>query len=69
MDYFIGQTFHWLPASQFETVTNVSITGLRKRGHAMLSNGWVVDEDGIAEGTSCCPGGRIYPIADAVATQ
>ena len=60
MNYEVGQTLVWIPASQHEKhCPTVTVTGLRKRGHAMLSNGWVVDEDGRAEGTSRQPGGHV----------
>jgi hypothetical protein len=38
---------------------HVFVTGLRKRGGAKLSNGWTVDEDGYADGTSRIPGGFV----------
>lgn len=59
MNYQIGQSLEWHPFSKFEPVVIVTVTGLRKRGHAKLSNGWVVDEDGVAEGTARTPGGSV----------
>jgi hypothetical protein len=63
MNFYIGQTLEWHPYSQFESVEIVTVTGLRKRGHAMLSNGWVVNEDGVAEGTAMKPGGSVREVS------
>lgn len=62
MKYEVGKKFKYIPDSKFEDVIEVEIIGLRKRGHAKLSNGWVVDETGVAEGTGRIPGGRIEEI-------
>ena len=52
----------YVPDSKFDQTEIVEIVGLRKRGHAKLSNGWVVDEQGIADGTGRTPGGHIEAI-------
>lgn len=62
MKYEIGQSLVWVPASPFEKQYTVTVVGLRKRGCAMLSNGWAVDEDGQAEGAPRQPGGRVMPV-------
>lgn len=62
MNYKIGSKYKYIPNSKFEEVVIVEIVGLRKSGSAKLSNGWVVDEFGIAEGTGRIPGGRIEVI-------
>lgn len=64
MNFEIGQRLIYKPASQFDKTEEVTVVSLRKRGHARLSNGWTVDEDGIAEGTARVPGGRVEVIAD-----
>lgn len=62
MNFHIDQKLEWVPFSKFEAAAFVTVTGLRKRGHAMLSNGWVVDELGIAEGTSRTTGGSVREV-------
>lgn len=64
MNFEIGQRFIYKPASQFDKTEEVTVVGLRKRGYAKLSNGWTVDEDGIAKGTDRVPGGRVEAVAD-----
>lgn len=59
MNYYIGQQLLFKPYSQFDKEEIVTVEGLRKHGHAKLSNGWVVDEDGIAKGTKRIQGGRV----------
>jgi hypothetical protein len=59
MNYEIGQTFLWKPINQFDKSEIVTVVALRKGGHAKLSNGWVVDAYGYAEGTKMMPGGRV----------
>jgi len=68
MNFELGQHFVFHPFSQFDAPEEVTIVGLRKHGHAKLSNGWTVDEDGIAEGTGRQPGGRILIIKDSIWT-
>lgn len=63
MNYQVGQKLLWIPAQAWRTPENVTVVELRKRGQAKLSNGWVVDEDGIAEGTRREPGGRVLEAA------
>lgn len=62
MKYFIGQklVFHMLHSPD----ESVTVESLRKRGHAKLSNGWVVDEDGTAEGTQTRFGGYVTEAAN-----
>lgn len=61
--YEVGQEYEYIPDSQFsKDGGRVKIVDLRKRGHAKLSNGWVVDEYGYSEGTGRIPGGRVEPI-------
>jgi hypothetical protein len=61
--YEIGQEYEYIPDNQFsKDGGRVTVVDLRKRGHAKLSNGWVVDEDGYAEGTGRIPGGRVSPV-------
>jgi hypothetical protein len=64
MDFEIGQRLIYSPFSMFDPTEVVTVVGLRKRGHAKLSNGWTVDEDGIAEGTSRIPGGSVRKIVE-----
>lgn len=59
MNYEIGQELTWNPISKFEKKVTVKVEGLRKHGCAKLSNGWVVDENGRAEGTGRIPGGYV----------
>lgn len=59
MNYQIGQKLKYVPASQFEKPETVEVVGLRKRGTAKLSNGWIADEDGIVEGSARIPGGHV----------
>ena len=61
--YFVGQILEWHSAYKFERATLVSVTELRKAG-AKLSNGWVVDEEGHAEGTSRMRGGQVVEVFD-----
>lgn len=60
MQYEVGQVLVWQPEARWDNPTLVTVTGLRKGGHAILSNGWRVDDDGIAEGTGRVPGGRVF---------
>lgn len=59
MTYDVGQQLRWIPDSRHEQSEIVTVVALRSRGQAKLSNGWVVDEDGIAQGTAREPGGRV----------
>ena len=57
--YYVGQPLLWTPARRHEASLEVVVEELRSRGAAKLSNGWVVDEGGIAEGTQRQPGGTV----------
>lgn len=61
-EYSIGQRLVWIPYYSYEPSSLVTVTGLRKRGGAMLSNGWVVDDTGAAEGTERMRGGRVTDV-------
>lgn len=62
MDYQVGQALIWIPAQKWREEERVTVVGLRAHGQAKLSNGWVVDVDGVADGTSRMPGGRVKEI-------
>ena len=62
MEYTIGQKLKWIPDSAHEKQAEVEVTELRRGGKAKLSNGWVVDEDGYAEGTLRLPGGTVQDV-------
>ena len=59
MQYTVGQELFWVPDAKWGKPAPVTVTGLRNGGCAVLSNGWRVDEDGVAEGTGRVPGGRV----------
>ena len=59
ISYKIGMSLLWTPYSRHKDQEIVKVEGLRKRGAALLSNGWVVDEYGEAEGTDRMPGGSV----------
>lgn len=59
MNFREGQELLWIPKRAYEPRVLVVVVALRSCGAAKLSNGWVVDEDGIAQGTSREPGGRV----------
>lgn len=61
MNYHVGQRLIWVPYYNHDYGNQriVEVVELRKRGCAKLSNGWVVDEDGEAEGTDRIPGGNV----------
>lgn len=62
MKYEIYQELLFIPDSRFENTQRVMVVGLRKHGSAKLSNGWLVDADGIAEGTGRIPGGHVEEV-------
>lgn len=64
MKYKVGDYLVFLPDSKHKNDEVVTVTHLKKRGCAQLSNGWVVDEDGMSEGTGRVPGGRVREISD-----
>jgi len=65
MNYFKGQRLIWMPHHKYEPLQEVQVVDLRERGRsAKLSNGWVVDQDGVAEGTARQPGGRVRRPSD-----
>lgn len=62
IQYEIGQTFLWKPINRFDRIEVVTVVDLRRGGHAKLSNGWVVDQDGHSDGTKMRPGGHVEPM-------
>jgi hypothetical protein len=60
MEYRLNQTLIWSRDNNFDSPEVVTVVELKKRGHAKLSNGWVVDEDGVAQGTGRVPGGIVW---------
>lgn len=58
----VGQKLKWTPANTYDPEVEVEVVGLRRRGVAILSNGWAIDEDGVAIGTGRNPGGSVEPI-------
>lgn len=64
MKYEVGQRFLWFPDRPHEGQQIVRVVELRSRGYAKLSNGWTVDEDGIAQGTNRTPGGRVIEVVE-----
>jgi hypothetical protein len=65
MQIKVGSTYLWVPITKHDPAEKVVCTGTR-RGGFKLSNGWVVNVAGIAEGTTCLPGGQIVPYADSL---
>ncbi len=59
MTYEIGQALSWLPANDWEAPQVVYVQAIRRGGKALLSNGWIVDEDGYADGSARRPGGKV----------
>lgn len=60
MEYAVGKELIWIRRVGGEHEAEcVVVTGIKKHGAAKLSNGWVVDADGVAEGTSRMPGGFV----------
>ena len=62
MEYTVGQELVWTRDSRFAAPESVTVVELRSRGQAKLSNGWIVDDGGIAVvavGTGRIPGGRV----------
>lgn len=57
--YEIGQSFTWKPINQFDKSEVVTVVDLRRGGCAKLSNGWVVNQYGYADGTKMMPGGHV----------
>jgi hypothetical protein len=62
MNYELDQPLLFVPDSKFDKQTLVKVVGLRKGGSAKLSNGWLVDSMGVAEGTNRIPGGRVEEV-------
>lgn len=70
MEYKVGMKLRWVRSVGGETSTEeVEVTRLLKRGHAKLSNGWAVDEDGFAEGSNRVPGGRVHSVTNSEKSQ
>jgi hypothetical protein len=59
MEYRVGLALFWQRNNNFDAPELVSVVELRRGGCAKLSNGWIVDEDGIAEGTTRVQGGAV----------
>ena len=62
-NYEVGEEFDWHPFYKYEPSVRVTVVEIKKHGMARLSNGWVVDESGEAEGTKRQRGGRISEVA------
>lgn len=62
MIYEIDKPLLFVPDSKFDRLTLVKVVGLRKHGSAKLSNGWLVDDMGVAEGTNRVPGGHVEEV-------
>lgn len=62
MQYTVGQQLRWTRDLSYEPECAVEVVALRRGGRAKLSNGWVVDEDGIADGTNRVAGGRVFAV-------
>jgi len=62
MQYTVGQRLLWRRDNNHEPESMVDVVELRRGGRAKLSNGWVVDEDGIADGTNRVAGGRVFAV-------
>jgi hypothetical protein len=65
MQYELGQRLLWRRDTAHDSAEVVEVVSLRKRGAAVLSNGWMVNDDGIAEGTARVPGGRVSLLESA----
>jgi hypothetical protein len=61
MKYEIGMKLWWIPDNKLEHKQPVRVESLRKFGSAKLSNGWLVNADGIAEGTKRISGAKVIP--------
>ena len=59
MQYRVGQVLEWVPHYHYEPNQKVMVVRLQKHGKALLSKGWVVDEEGVAEGTPRMRGGSV----------
>lgn len=59
MKYRVGQVLEWVSHYHYEPNQKVMVVRLQKHGKALLSNGWVVDEEGVAEGTPRMRGGSV----------
>lgn len=50
MEFSLGQTLRWKPIYfKWDDPAEVTVTKLYPRGYALLSNGRIVDEDGLAD--------------------
>lgn len=65
MKYEVGQKLMWFRDNNYEPAMQVEVEEVRSRGAAKLSNGWVVDSEGIAEGNAKVRGGTVFEITDA----
>jgi hypothetical protein len=64
MEYRLNQEFIWYRFNNWSTPDRVYVIELRSRGHAKLSNGWVIDEYGVSEGTDRIQGGYVQELID-----
>ena len=62
----VGRDYLWVSDYRHEKPSTVTCVGERKGGFK-LSNGWLVDQSGVAEGTPRQRGGRIENIAERAA--
>lgn len=62
MKYELDKPLLFVPDSKFDRPVLVKVIGLRKHGSAKLSNGWLVDDIGVAEGTNRIPGGHVEEV-------
>jgi hypothetical protein len=61
----VGKQYLWIPAYHHEAPKVVDCVAERKSGFK-LSNGWLVDRTGVAEGTLRQRGGHITPLPDGL---
>lgn len=62
MQFTLGQELVWMPIANWDKPSKVTVAGLRNGGCAVLSNGWRVDDDGVAPGTGRVLGGRVVTL-------
>lgn len=59
MKFYVGQKLIWTPYYKWMPKEDVTVVSVQKHGCAKLSNGWVVDVNGVAEGTARMRGGSV----------
>lgn len=62
MKFYEGQKLIWIPFYKYEPEQEVTVLAVLKHGCAKLSNGWVVDDGGVAEGTGRIRGGSVREV-------